>query len=1233
MPCLFIIPLFARPIFNRLLLHKIAELATIMVEQNPTSLAQVGGVGGVAQGLNTSLSMGLPAYEFEAAIKDGETSSMSSLDSDMSIHGTSGAVKVNEKDPEFQNTPIGKRVTAFSTNVLPIKPRTSFLALLFEALKDPQLLILAFMAVLSLTIYLFVESGEAAHNENEPPGWVEGAAILTAVFGVALVTAGNDYSKDTQFRHLEQQSNIITVKVIRCGDLEEIPSHELMVGDVVELHTGDAIPADGLFISGHDLAASEAVMTGETTDVSKNKDAPFLLSGCQIVRGTGRMLVTAVGVYSQWGQLYVQLDRESDPTPLQQSLTATAKTIGIIGLVFATITFVLLLINYFVTSGSYDSETTPTVDAINAIIKAFVLAVTIVVVAVPEGLPLAVTISLAYSMKKMMKTNNLVRKLAACETMGGATNICSDKTGTLTQNKMTAMQAYVGGSFYGTLPPPMQNSRGEAVHTASLGDSLTNQLHPANARPLKRTSPHIMVFHEGVALNTTGLLSVNEVTGLPDHHGNATECALLVMSASMGADYASLRAQHDANIAMRYTFSSAKKRMSTLIKGGTPAHEGAPAPAYRLHTKGAWEIILDRCVSQTSADGSAPTPITEATRAVLVKTATSMASQGLRTVAVAYRDFEPDTPWDPIWDSPHGAPEEELVLLAIVGIKDPLRVEVTSSVAQCQAAGIMVRMVTGDNILTAKRIARDCGILSDGGIALEGKDFRQLSEAAVVAQLPNLQVLARSTPADKLRLVQILRNQGEVVAVTGDGTNDGPALKEADVGFAMGISGTEVAKKACDIVIMDDNFASIVSAVMWGRSVYDNIRKFVQFQLTVNIVALCIAVLGSATGRGSPIETVQLLWVNLIMDTMAALALGTQEPTPELLDRKPHGRHTPLISRHMWRDIIGQSMYQFTLLVVLLYAGAPLLGVTDGYTQVDGGRLLEIQPTEHYTIIFNTFVWMQIFNEINSRSVNGELNVFKGLGDNAIFKAVLVVTVFTQIMLVQLAGSFLWTAPLSFLQWVICIALGAVSLPLAYLIRSWVPIGNDPNAPIAFISQVGQALKLTRQDSTDSMDSMDKDAVENDLDHSLPVMEPQENSLKPSKSTKSQMMRNASSAWTSPDSLAVESHTMDTPNIKPVDSGTSSGTSLPLPDLVFPTRPEEEAALDPEAVSSGDASHPTEESSSDHGDGPASADDTPSVVGEAAAVIDGDSSAPGETPAIDEALDPEPTLPNSVIGE
>eukprot|EP01087_Luapelamoeba_hula_P022590 TRINITY_DN813_c0_g1_i1.p2 TRINITY_DN813_c0_g1~~TRINITY_DN813_c0_g1_i1.p2 ORF type:complete len:988 (-),score=216.19 TRINITY_DN813_c0_g1_i1:69-3032(-) len=904
----------------------------IKLHQARNGLDDVGGIKGLAEKLKTNLKTGIDKKEV---------------------------------DEKFQS-----RQEAFGKNQLPSPPETSLLELIWEGLQDSTLILLCVSAVISLILGIL---------ENPSHGWIEGTAILVAVFLVVTVTAVNDYQKEKQFRKLNDRKNNKAVKVIRGGEQCQVSIFEINVGDIVIIETGDILCADGLFVDGHNMKCDESAMTGETDAVKKNADEPFLLSGCQVMEGVGKMLVIAVGEHSESGRALALLQKGGDEqTPLQEKLEDLAEKIAHMGLVAAVAIFVILLIKFVVIT--YMAGHLFEWHMFSVIVKYFITSVTIVVVAVPEGLPLAVTIALAYSMLKMLKDQNLVRHLESCETMGGATTICSDKTGTLTKNQMTVVKAYIAGTSY----------------------EKTSEVAKAISKDLTK------VLTTGMAINSTAYEGKSE-EGKLVFIGSKTETALLNFGKELGCEYKKVR---DATeIVQLYPFSSARKRMSTLVAGEKKGN--------RLYSKGASEIVLSRCTNVMDAEGKTQALDAKANKELL-SVIERLAKDGLRTIAIAYRDIEQELKWDD-----EEAVEKDLTLIGIVGIRDPPRDEVPAAVKRCQSAGIVVRMVTGDNLETAKKIAEECGIYTGApGIAIEGPVFRAMSDEEKDKIIPNIQVMARSSPADKYTLVTRLKAYGHVVAVTGDGTNDAPALSAAHVGFAMGIAGTEVAKEASDIILMDDNFSSIVKAVMWGRNVYDSIRKFLQFQLTVNVVAVLLAFVGAVTNEHgeSPLKPVQLLWVNLIMDTMAALALATEPPTDSLLERQPYGKTDPLITNTMWKMILGQAAYQLIVNLVVLYYGHHIFGV-----EKDGDV--------HLTIVFNVFVLCQLFNELNARRIYDEMNVFSGFFTNRIFLAVLAFTVAAQYLIVEFGGEFTSTHSLTSSQWLACVGLGFISLPYGFLLR------------------------------------------------------------------------------------------------------------------------------------------------------------------------------------------------------
>ncbi|KAM9095724.1 plasma membrane calcium-transporting ATPase 2 isoform 1-T4 [Sarcophilus harrisii] len=1081
---------------------------------------------------------------------------MEELRSLMELRGTEAVVKIKEtygdtegicrrlKTSPVEGLPgtapdLDKRKQIFGQNFIPPKKPKTFLQLVWEALQDVTLIILEIAAIISLGLSFYHPPGEGnegcataqagAEDEGEAEaGWIEGAAILLSVICVVLVTAFNDWSKEKQFRGLQsriEQEQKFTV--VRGAQVIQIPVAEIVVGDIAQVKYGDLLPADGIFIQGNDLKIDESSLTGESDQVRKSVDKdPMLLSGTHVMEGSGRMLVTAVGVNSQTGiiftllgaggeeeekkdkkgvtkvdglQLPVDSSHPSHPpaatdgaaganttdnansslvngkmqdgnmdtsqskakqqdgaaamemqplksaeggdgddkkkanmhkkekSVLQGKLTKLAVQIGKAGLVMSAITVIILVLyftvdTFVVNKKPWLPECTPVY--VQYFVKFFIIGVTVLVVAVPEGLPLAVTISLAYSVKKMMKDNNLVRHLDACETMGNATAICSDKTGTLTTNRMTVVQAYIGDVHYKEIPDP------------SVINSQTMEL-----------------LVNAIAINsayTTKILPPEKEGALPRQVGNKTECGLLGFVLDLKQDYEPVRSQMpEEKLYKVYTFNSVRKSMSTVIK--------MPDESFRMYSKGASEIVLKKCCKILSASGEARVFRPRDRDEMVKKVIEPMACDGLRTICVAYRDF-PSSP-EPDWENENDI-LNDLTCICVVGIEDPVRPEVPEAIRKCQRAGITVRMVTGDNINTARAIAIKCGIIHPGEdfLCIEGKEFNrrirnekgEIEQERIDKIWPKLRVLARSSPTDKHTLVKGIidsthTEQRQVVAVTGDGTNDGPALKKADVGFAMGIAGTDVAKEASDIILTDDNFSSIVKAVMWGRNVYDSISKFLQFQLTVNVVAVIVAFTGACITQDSPLKAVQMLWVNLIMDTFASLALATEPPTESLLLRKPYGRNKPLISRTMMKNILGHAVYQLTLIFTLLFVGEKMF-------MIDSGRNapLHSPPSEHYTIIFNTFVMMQLFNEINARKIHGERNVFDGIFRNPIFCTIVLGTFAIQIVIVQFGGKPFSCSPLQLDQWMWCIFIGLGELVWGQI------IATIPTSRLKFLKEAGR---------------------------------------------------------------------------------------------------------------------------------------------------------------------------------
>jgi Ca2+ transporting ATPase len=997
------------------------------------------------------------------------------------------------------------RRAAFGSNVIPPKPPKSFLKLVWEALQDITLIILIVAALISLGLSFYhppaddsVEFG-GAHDESESQaGWIEGVAILFAVAVVVLVTSFNDWQKERQFRGLQSKiEHEHKFATIRCSEVVQIPVGDLVVGDICQVKYGDLLPADGIIIQSNDLKVDESSLTGESDHAKKGETTdPVLRSGTHVMEGSGKMLVVAVGINSQAGIILALLgatqededkkkkqkkkDKKTDTandkcekngkkhkhspdkddgtdtqevmlqetaaesksaekarkagrkekSVLQAKLTKLAIKIGHVGTVIAVATVIILVVRFCIEAFAihhlpWDNK------YIGKFVQFFIIGVTVLVVAVPEGLPLAVTLALAYSVKKMMHDNNLVRHLDACETMGNATAICSDKTGTLTTNRMTVVQSYIAGTHHKTIPKPDQ-----------IPPKVMNIL------------PSAFAINSGY---TTRVLPPEAKGELPRQIGNKTECALLGFLLDLNVDYEALRVENPEDQLYKvYTFNSVRKSMSTVIRHPSHRQNG-----FRLFTKGASEIVLQKCSWILGRDGTPVRFSVHDQDRMIKEVIEPMASNGMRTICVAFKDYVPDgavggegeisIKQEPNWEDEHSI-VRDLTCICIVGIEDPVRPEVPEAIRRCQRAGITVRMVTGDNVNTARSIATKCGILRAGEdfLVLEGQEFNQRIRTSPEAEIdqklfdsvwPKLRVLARSSPQDKYTLVKgiiesRLNRSREVVAVTGDGTNDGPALKRADVGFAMGIAGTDVAKEASDIILTDDNFTSIVKAVMWGRNVYDSIAKFLQFQLTVNVVAVIVAFLGACAISDSPLKAIQMLWVNLIMDTLASLALATELPTDELLERKPYGRTKPLISRTMMKNIIGHSIYQLAVIFTILFAGEIWFDIDSGRAGAsdDSHSVITAGPSQHFTMIFNSFVMMTLFNEINARKIHGQRNVFNGLFSNVIFVVIWIVTFGVQILITQFGGMAFYTEALNIEQWLWCIFLGIGSLVWGQLV-------------------------------------------------------------------------------------------------------------------------------------------------------------------------------------------------------
>ncbi|KAL8712239.1 MAG: hypothetical protein Q9220_003390 [cf. Caloplaca sp. 1 TL-2023] len=1027
------------------------QLSKLLNPKSYSAFHALGGLKGIEKGLRTDRFAGLSLDEktldgtvaFDAAVAAGENPETKGPPGRLITRSSTTATAVRRSEEYFTDR---KRI--FKDNRLPEKKAKSIFELAWLAYNDKVLILLTVAAVVSLALGIYQS---VAKIDGESVQWVEGVAIMVAIIIVVVVGAANDWQKERQFVKLNKKKEDRNVKVIRSGKSREISVHDLLVGDVMHLEPGDMIPVDGIFISGHNVKCDESSATGESdllrkhagdevysaieTHQSISKMDPFIISGGKVTEGIGTFLVTAVGVNSSYGKTMMSLREDAQTTPLQSKLNVLAEYIAKLGLGAG---LILFLATFFKFLAQLKHIQGGAAAKGQQFLNVFIVAVTIVVVAVPEGLPLAVTLALAFATTRMLKDNNLVRLLRACETMGNATTVCSDKTGTLTQNKMSMVAGIIGSlNRFGSKKTPESTESNSPQSPIKGGVATDSEMSDDS------TTKFVSTLHEDVRTLLKQSIAVNstafegEMDGEETFIGSKTETALL----GFARDYLAMgpvsEERSNANIVQLVPFDSGRKCMATVIRMNNGKH--------RMLVKGASELMLDRCqrIVSDPSQGLAESSITEEVGQDLADVINEYASRSLRTIGFLYRDYEQ---WPP-----RGAPTQEddpklvvfdkiltdMVFLGIAGIQDPLRVGVAEAVRACQSAGVFVRMVTGDNRLTAKAIAEECGIFSPGGVVMEGPEFRKLSQTQMDQTIPRLQVLARSSPDDKRILVKRLKDLGETVAVTGDGTNDAPALKTADVGFSMGIAGTEVAKEASAIILMDDNFASIVKAIMWGRAVNDAVKKFLQFQVTVNITAVVLTFVSAVANDNeeSVLTAVQLLWVNLIMDTFAALALATDPPTPNILNRKPEPKSAPLITLNMWKMILGQSVYQLIVTFVLYFAGKSFMPYSKNKVGATQAEIDTSHQDQLQTLVFNTFVWMQIFNQYNNRRLDNKLNIFEGVQRNYFFIGIQFIIVAGQVMIVFVGGTAFSTTRLNAAQWAYCLILGLLSIPIAMLLR------------------------------------------------------------------------------------------------------------------------------------------------------------------------------------------------------
>ena len=828
---------------------------------------------------------------------------------------------------------------------------------------DPLIIILCVAGVLSagISVYEYCCTGAGAEVFFEPVGII--AAVILAT-GLAFFF---EVRAEREFAVLNRINDDEPVRVVRDGTVTEVPRRDIVVGDIVMLETGNEVPADGTLLESIQLTVDESSLTGEPM-CAKNADPAHadpeatyasdrVLRGTKVLEGHGLARIDAVGDATENGRTMQAAHIDNGvKTPLDAQLERLGRMITIISYTVAALVVAGRMIAFFTSQGAASAGT---VEIVTYALQTLMIAVALVCVSIPEGLPMAVTLSLAYSMRRMLRTNNLVRRLHACETMGAATVICTDKTGTLTQNRMQVETA----DFY----------------------------IPADEAAL------------AIAVNSTAELDTSHAGAAPLPLGNPTEAALLLMLHDRDHDYRALK--QSVRVVDEIPFSTERKYMATSVE--------MPDGSVSTFVKGAPEIVMGMC--DGAADGRDLDGVARQLR--------DMQSRGLRTLAFA---------------ESHGA-DGKLLLTGITGISDPVRADVPEAIERCRRAGIDVKIVTGDTPVIAREIARQTGLwdenADDAGRAIvTGPEFEAISDADLPRRAEEIKIIARARPLDKKRLVQALQAQGEVVAVTGDGTNDAPALKAAHVGLSMG-DGTAVAKEASDITIIDNSFSSIARAVMWGRSLYRNIQRFILFQMTVNVAACLIVMAGAFMGTQSPLTVTQMLWVNLIMDTFAAMALASLPPSESVMLEKPRERSAFIITPSMWRFIAGTGVVFFAVLAGLLYVfeRCSLTSLTELPHVHLGAR----GPLSAYelSLFFTIFVFMQLWNLFNARAYASHRSALH-LGKCGEFMFIVAVIVVGQVLIVSFGGRAFNVTPLRLTDWFIIAAATSPVLLIGEALRA-----------------------------------------------------------------------------------------------------------------------------------------------------------------------------------------------------
>lgn len=858
---------------------------------------------------------------------------------------------------------VTENAKKYGTNSFTKKKPKPLIFRVFHAAKEPMIILLIVSAIITLIVNIihYVTEGTA--------DFVEGIAIFGAIALAVAITVIMEGRSQKAFDALNKIKEDIKVKVIRNGTVAVIPQQDLVVGDITLFETGDKIPVDGRLVESIGLTVDESSLTGESLPVKKDCNAVFeddktpvaerlnmLYSGCFVSGGRGTIIVTEVGDNTEFGNIAKELTgTEKGSTPLQEKLEKMGKTIAILGTSIAGIVFVIQLITQMI-NGTLSLST---------VLEDFIASIVLVVATVPEGLPTIVAVSLAINIIKMAKQNALVKKLIACETIGSINVICSDKTGTLTENKMTVTDIFTNGSFY----KPDQLTEGFLTDNFCINSTA----------------------HIEYADNTQKFI------------GSATESAILVAYLkSVSDESAYLKHRENANIDFTYSFSSETKNMTTILRKGN---------YFLALSKGSPEKILAQCSKIIIKDGICD--LSKERIADIEEKITVFQKNACRVLAFAHKEFLEKSDYE----SNRTLIESEMVYDGFVVITDPLRQDVYEAVVHCKNAGIDLKILTGDNIITARAIANQLGILKDGSLAVEAREIEDLPDQEFIQMLSKIKVIARSTPVIKMRVVNTLKSMGNVVAVTGDGINDAPAIKNADVGIAMGITGTEVSKEASDIVLLDDSFSTIVKAVHWGRGIYENFQRFIQFQLTVNLSSVLVILISILTGLKSPFTALQILWVNIVMDGPPALTLGLEPIRDDLMKRQPISRNANIVTRGMLSRIVFNGVFISVIFMLQTY-----------YNILGGTK--EQQPA----ILFTLFVIFQLLNAFNSREQSDQ-SILKHFSKNKLMLLVFGVTFMLQVVITQFGGAIYNTVPLPIDMWIKIIGLGSTVIIASELFK------------------------------------------------------------------------------------------------------------------------------------------------------------------------------------------------------